>query len=42
VLFFAALSSKLTHLRNRQILLGFAIVVLLVGIGIVLSYPIEV
>lgn len=40
VLFFAGVSSKLVKTRNRAIALGFGVLLLVSGIGIILSLPI--
>lgn len=42
VLFFAGVSSKLIKPRNRTIVLGFGVLMLLAGIAIILSLPILV
>lgn len=42
VLFFAALSGKLDHFRNRVLLLGLSIVGLVVGLIVVGMFPVEI
>ena len=42
VIFFAALSTKLEHPRNRRLLLGAAVVLLVAGTAVLSTYPIEI
>lgn len=42
VLFFAGISTKLESLRNRALLSGFAVLMLLTGVAILATYPVEV
>ncbi len=41
VIFFAALSTKLEHPRNRRFLLVGALALMVAGIAVLLSYPVE-
>ncbi|HEX6311998.1 MAG TPA: hypothetical protein VF152_10260, partial [Acidimicrobiia bacterium] len=42
VLFFAGVSSKLGSTRNRAMTIGLAVVMLLVGVAILVTFPIEI
>lgn len=42
VIFFAALSTKLEHPRNRRLLLGSALVLMVVGTVVLSTFPIEI
>lgn len=42
VLFFAGVSNKFSTVRVQQALLGIAVLVLLAGVGILLTFPIEI